>query len=44
MPILLAAECSVCVSTLPVLVRHRPAARVLWLDAHGDFNTPQTSR
>jgi arginase family enzyme len=44
MPILLAGECSVCVSTLPVLVRHRPAARVLWLDAHGDFNTPQTSR
>jgi arginase family enzyme len=44
MPILLAGECSVCVSTLPVLVRHRPAARVLWLDAHGDFNTPETSR
>jgi arginase len=44
MPILLAGECSVCVSTLPVLVRHRPAVRVLWLDAHGDFNTPETSR
>ncbi|HEX8158502.1 MAG TPA: arginase family protein [Solirubrobacteraceae bacterium] len=43
MPILLAGECSICVSTLPVLVRHRPAVRVLWLDAHGDFNTPQTS-
>ena len=43
MPILLAGECSVSVSTLPVVVRHRPAARVLWLDAHGDFNTPATS-
>jgi arginase family enzyme len=43
-PLLLAGECSVCVATLPVLVRHRPAARVLWLDAHADFNTPDTSR
>jgi arginase len=42
-PILLAGECSVAVSTLPVVVRSRPDARVLWLDAHGDFNTPQTS-
>jgi len=42
-PILLAGECSVCVSTLPVVVRRRPAVRVLWLDAHADFNTPQTS-
>ena len=43
-PILLAAECSVCVSTLPVVVGRRPDVRVLWLDAHPDFNTPQTSR
>ena len=42
-PILLAGECSVCVSTLPVVVRRRPAVRVLWLDAHADFDTPQTS-
>jgi arginase family enzyme len=31
------------VTTLPVLVRQRPDARVLWLDAHGDFNTPDTT-
>lgn len=43
MPILLAGECSVCVATLPVVVRQRPAARVLWLDAHADFNTPATT-
>jgi len=43
-PLLLAGECSVAVATLPVLARHRPDARVLWLDAHGDFNTPDTTR
>jgi arginase len=42
-PILLAGECSVAVATLPVVARHRPDARVLWLDAHGDFNTPATT-
>ena len=43
LPILLAGECSVCVSTLPVVVGRRPDVRVLWLDAHPDFNTPDTS-
>ncbi len=42
-PILLAGECSVAVATLPLVVRRRPDARVLWLDAHGDFNTPATT-
>jgi arginase len=42
-PVLLASECSVAVSTLPLVVRRRPEARVLWLDAHGDFNTPETT-
>jgi arginase len=42
-PILLAAECSVAISTLPVLMRRHPEARVLWLDAHADFHTPQTT-
>jgi arginase family enzyme len=44
LPILLAPECSIAVSTLPLLVRRHPAARVLWLDAHPDFHTPQTTR
>jgi arginase len=42
-PILLAPECSIAVSTLPVLIRRHPQARVLWLDAHADFHTPQTT-
>lgn len=43
MPILIAAECSIAVSTLPTLVRRHPQARVLWLDAHADFHTPETT-
>jgi arginase family enzyme len=42
-PVLLAADCSVCVTTLPAVIRNRPDARILWLDAHGDYNTPGTS-
>jgi arginase len=42
-PVLVAADCSICVSTLPVLVRERPDAWVVWLDAHPDFNTPDSS-
>ena len=42
-PVLLAADCSVSVTTLPAVVRNRPETRVLWLDAHGDYNTPDTS-
>jgi arginase family enzyme len=42
-PILLAGSCSVCVTTLPVVKRHHPDAWVLWLDAHADFLTPETT-
>ena len=42
-PVLLAAECSIGLTTLPTVHRLRPDARILWLDAHGDFNTPATS-
>ena len=42
-PILLAPECSIAISTLPALVRRHPDARVLWLDAHADFHTPDTT-
>jgi len=44
LPVLLAAECSVALTTLPMALAHRPEARVLWLDAHGDFNTPATTQ
>jgi arginase family enzyme len=42
-PVLTASDCSICLATLPVLARLRPDAHVLWLDAHGDFNTPETT-
>jgi arginase family enzyme len=42
-PVLCAGTCSVCLTTLPALARERPDAFVLWLDAHGDFNSPATS-
>ena len=42
-PVLLHSECSVALSTLPTIARMRPDVRILWLDAHGDYNTPQTT-
>jgi arginase len=42
-PLLLAGDCSVSLTTLPAALRNRPDARVLWLDAHGDYNTPDTT-
>lgn len=42
-PLLLAGDCSIAVSTLPVVARHRPDAWICWIDAHADFNTPETS-
>lgn len=43
LPVLLAGDCSIALTTLPTALGHRPDARVLWLDAHGDFNSPETS-
>jgi arginase len=42
-PVLLASDCSICMTTLPTVLRHVPEARFVWLDAHGDFNTPATT-
>jgi arginase len=42
-PVLLAGDCSICMTTLPAVLRNRPEAKILWLDAHGDFNTPDTT-
>jgi arginase len=42
-PTLVASQCPIALTTLPAVARHRPDARILWLDAHGDFNTPETS-
>ena len=42
-PVMTAADCSISVTTLPAALRHRSEAKVLWLDAHADYNTPVTS-
>ncbi len=42
-PVLVASDCSICLTTLPAVARREPGARVVWLDAHGDFNTPATT-
>ena len=42
-PILLAGDCSIALTTLAAVARRRPDAKVLWLDAHGDYNTPGTT-
>ncbi|MGH7881994.1 MAG: arginase family protein [Candidatus Dormibacteraceae bacterium] len=42
-PLLVAAECTVAMGTLPVVARMRPDAWLLWIDSHGDFNSPDTT-
>jgi arginase len=42
-PLLTATDCSICVATVPAVARRWPNAWLLWLDAHGDFNTPDTT-
>jgi arginase len=42
-PVLTSSDCSICMTTFQAVVRHAPDVHVLWLDAHGDFNTPETT-
>ena len=42
-PVLVASDCTIAIATLPALARREPGTRVLWFDAHGDFNTPDTT-
>jgi arginase len=42
-PVLTSSDCSICMTTFQAVVRHAADVRVLWLDAHGDFNTPDTT-
>lgn len=37
------SRCAVSLATLPVVARHRPDAVVVWLDAHADINTPDST-
>jgi len=39
----LASDCSLALATLPALAAARPDAQVLWLDAHCDYDTPETT-
>jgi arginase len=43
LPLLTASDCSICIATLPTVARRVPGVRFLWIDAHGDFNTPATT-
>ncbi|MFG2263774.1 arginase family protein [Streptomyces sp. NPDC048720] len=43
LPVLIANTCSASLATLPVVARTRPDAVVLYIDGHGDFNTPDTT-
>jgi arginase len=42
-PVLTSSDCSICITTLPAVARLRPEAVVLWLDAHPDFNDPDST-
>ena len=37
------SRCAASLATLPAVVGHRRDACVLWFDAHGDLNTPESS-
>jgi len=43
LPVLTASDCSICLATLPEVVLHEPGVHVAWIDAHGDFNTPEST-
>ncbi len=42
-PLLTASDCSICIASMPTVARRVPGVRFLWIDAHGDFNTPDTT-
>lgn len=42
-PLLVTNTCAASLGTLPTVAERHPDAVVLWIDAHGDFNTPETT-
>lgn len=42
-PVLATNTCAASIATLPEVAARHPEAVVLWIDAHGDFNTPDTT-
>ena len=43
LPLVLGGDHSLALGTLAAVSRRHPDVGLIWLDAHGDFNTPQTS-
>ncbi|MEO7260493.1 MAG: arginase family protein [Jatrophihabitantaceae bacterium] len=41
--VMIANTCSASLASLPIVAREYPDAVVLYIDAHGDFNTPETT-
>jgi arginase len=41
--VITASDCTICLGTFPAVAAREPGVRFLWLDAHGDFNTPRTT-
>jgi arginase/N-omega-hydroxy-L-arginine amidinohydrolase len=41
--VMVSNTCSASLASLPIVAREYPDAVVLWIDAHGDFNTPETT-
>ena len=41
---LLGGGCAATLAVIPYLARLHPGMRLIWIDAHGDLNTPDTSR
>lgn len=42
-PLLATNTCAASLGTLPTVAERHPDAVLLWIDAHGDFNTPATT-
>lgn len=42
-PLTMLTRCAVALATLPIVAKIRPDACIVWLDAHADLNTPETS-
>ena len=43
LPVLVAGDGAIALTTLPTVARMRPQARVLWFDGHAAFHTPQST-
>lgn len=42
-PLVLGGDHSLTLGTMAAVSRHNPEVGLLWVDAHGDFNTPETT-